>query len=57
MWRLIKFLFTGDIHLHKWEHIKNIDIHSNGADSMPTAEIYVMQCEHCGNIKKVKIGA
>ena len=50
MLRLIKFLFTGDWHLHEWEIIKT-------ATWTEWQEIYVkhyVRCKHCGKIKTFK---
>ena len=56
MLRLLRWLFTGDGHSHKWVKVKEYDIYGNGAKStMATSSIWLMQCEHCGNLKKFKI--
>lgn len=52
MFRLIKGLFTGDFHLHKWKIINKSDYTSryfNGPNIDFTE--YTLQCEVCGHIK------
>ena len=53
MIRLIKFLFTGDWHLHEWEIIKEISVwdESKKFDKYPAKYEYVLQCKKCGDIK------
>jgi hypothetical protein len=51
MLRLIKFLFTGSWHEHKW---KIIDQGSLTTDFGP-GTWYDLQCETCGNIKTKKV--
>ena len=46
MWRLIRFLFTGDGHLHKWEFVR-VDAFAY-EDKKYAAERYVSVCEVCG---------
>lgn len=40
---------------HKWEIINKISIFANNYDSMPYATKYVLQCEHCGNLKEKRV--
>lgn len=49
MLRLLKFLFTGDWHLHQWEVIAR-----NGCNNELGAAWtrYYCRCKHCGVIKK-----
>jgi len=48
MWRLIRFLFTGDGHLHKWK-FTHVDYFS-GIDGEKIHNIsYVKVCEVCGD--------
>ncbi len=50
MIRFIKWLFTGDAHLHKWKIIN--EYKKVQADTQKTVGItYIMRCEHCGEIK------
>lgn len=48
MIRLIRFLITGDWHLHEWELIKE-SYYSDDFGSKWT--VYVCRCKHCGNVK------
>lgn len=50
MIRLLKFLFTGDWHLHKWETIETRRV--RGDDRYVSHTRYYCRCEHCGTIKK-----
>lgn len=47
MWRVLKFLITGDWHLHKWIVIETAPC--SGEDGRWTRRY--CQCEHCGTIK------
>jgi hypothetical protein len=49
MIRLIGFLFSGC--WHKWKVINTRVVHYNTEFSSGTAPHYILQCEHCGNIK------
>lgn len=49
MIRIIKFLFTGDWHLHKWKDISGVDCISNLGGKWTR---YYSQCEICGKHKK-----
>jgi hypothetical protein len=51
MIRLIKFLFTGSWHEHKWETIKVRTVES---DSGGRWFVYECKCETCGKIKGFK---
>ena len=55
MLKLLRFLFTGDAHLHQWEIIKEIDLYEKPNKTMPYARKYVTQCKICGSIKATKI--
>jgi hypothetical protein len=48
MLRLIKFLFTGDWHLHQWQEIDKQRV-LRGADTEYIR--YISKCKHCGKIK------
>lgn len=50
MWRAIKFLFSGDWHAHKFQIIRALTV-SNSRNEVIGTE-YVLQCKHCGNIKR-----
>jgi len=43
MIRLIKWLITGDSHLHKWKTVRKIEL--------LTYSKYECQCEECGEFK------
>ena len=47
MWRLIKFLFTGDGHLHKWTFTR-ADFFRHGEEKQYGCTRYVKVCEICG---------
>jgi hypothetical protein len=49
MIKLIGFLFSGC--WHKWKIINTQVVHYNTEFSSGTAPRYILQCEHCGNIK------
>jgi len=49
MIRLLKWLFWGDAHLHKWKIIKQEELINKQKTNQWTR--YTLQCEHCGNIK------
>ncbi len=40
--------------IHKWEEIRRLEI-NNPYGSIPLGDIYVLKCNKCGEIKKVKI--
>ena len=49
MLRLLRFLLTGDFHLHKWETISN----KRCEGDYGTWTRYYVRCIHCGIIKKI----
>ena len=55
MWRIIKFIFTGSWHEHKWK------IHHQGTiyneQDQPTGHFYDLQCEICGVLKRQNHGS
>jgi hypothetical protein len=51
MIRLLKFLFTGDWHLHKWKIIANVPYSYKSEYSQTEGTRRVCQCEHCGTIR------
>ena len=55
MMRLFRWLFTGDGHAHKWKQIHKVDVYDSASDAMPCCAKYIMQCEICGDIKKVEV--
>jgi hypothetical protein len=50
MLRLLRFLWTGEWHLHKWRILKEVDCISTSEDKAEWTRYY-LQCEHCGEIK------
>lgn len=53
MIRLIRFLITGDWHLHEWERTDELKVKTpTGSNS---ALIIVLKCKHCGILKQVKV--
>lgn len=58
MWRILKFLFTGDWHLHQWEKKETSRTFSSsysGDGELPVKIYWILQCKECGNIKKKKV--
>ena len=53
--RLFRWLFTGDGHAHKWKQIHKVNVFENINDKLPYASKYILQCEICGDIKKVEV--
>ena len=49
MYRLIKFLFTGDWHLHEWTILRESPITYTGCAAKGLN--YHLQCKHCGAMK------
>ena len=47
MWRLIRFLFTGDGHLHKWKFTR-ADFYTREDGEQVNVTCYVKVCEICG---------
>ena len=52
MIRLFSFLFTGCFHKWKLYGHNEVFVRHSGR---PVAVDYIMQCEHCGNMKKVRM--
>lgn len=55
MRRLLRFLFTGDWHLHNWEIYHTIDVYGNGINEIPTGTKIIQKCIHCGTLKEYTI--
>ncbi len=53
MIRFLKWFFTGDSHLHKWEILEKKPIVKSKTDT-EVGIYYVLQCKVCGNVKVVK---
>ena len=51
MWRLIKFLWTGSLHVCKWETIQHGKIVEH-AGSIPVGRYFYLRCKECGKHKK-----
>ena len=49
MLRLLRFLLTGDWHLHKWKLLKEARAMEG---EKPIGSIYYLQCVKCGNTKQ-----
>ncbi len=54
MWRLIRFLFTGDGHGHKWK-FTSVDRLTKNRDPRMALVKYVKVCEICGAHRHGKI--
>jgi hypothetical protein len=55
MLRILKFLFTGVWHSHKWKTISEGEIQAKPNLTVVTiGHKYVLQCEHCGEMKTFK---
>lgn len=53
MIRLLRFLITGDWHLHQWEdkghaNVFTLDDNGNRIGTLPQRIIVRCQCRHCG---------
>ncbi len=54
MLRLLRWLITGDGHLHEWE----IDwIGDETYHDRPIGKMYILQCKHCGDLKNHRMRA
>ena len=53
MIRLLRFLFTGSWHEHKWKTINEVRIGPNG--NFALGRLYVCRCQECGKITKFDI--
>lgn len=57
MIRLLRFLITGDWHLHEWDTIRQSQVFNTTkpSDGMVPIHIdYILCCKRCGIIKKVR---
>jgi hypothetical protein len=51
MWRLLKFLVTGDWHLHEWETVSTGPLARFDRDrnvSVKVGDYINLRCKHCG---------
>lgn len=56
MLRLLRFLFTGDWHLHHWETKKSVEVFTQGnGTGMPDAYEKQCQCSVCGAWRVFKL--
>ena len=57
--RILSRLFRRGVCDHKWEIINEVKVQGERKDDMGQyviyAVVYILQCEHCGNIKKKRI--
>ncbi len=53
MIRFIKWLFTGDAHLHEWEVYKKYTISDKKRNFITDA--LLTRCKHCGKMKKFEL--
>lgn len=57
MFRLMRFLVTGNWHIHRWEIVtvhEVVEKKKDGTESIVAFD-YVLRCEGCGNIKAKKV--
>jgi len=54
MLRILRFMFTGDWHICKWETVRTSDIYNEG-ESRPYARDYECKCDICGKIKAFRV--
>lgn len=40
---------------HKWTIIRTVGVYDKINDRLPYAYEYILQCQHCGNIKNKRI--
>lgn len=55
MIRLLRWLFTGDGHAHKWEEYERYNVYNcdlNGKTDGTYFTRWILRCEHCGKLKK-----
>ena len=57
MLRLLRFLWTGSWHEHKWKQVDSTNVFVKEIDTdRPNYIILTLQCETCGEIKTTRIG-
>jgi hypothetical protein len=54
MIRLLRFLITGDWHLHKWD---DYTAHPMTFEGFTFGKAYVLRCNTCGKMKTFKVKA
>ena len=61
MFRILRFLLTGYWnqykHIHKWKIYKKEDVIDKDDNSIKVAELYILQCETCGEMKSQEFRA
>jgi hypothetical protein len=50
MIRLLRFLVTGDWHLHQWKIIRAVPLLDDSNE--PVGFVYISKCEACGKLKE-----
>lgn len=53
MFGLFSWLLTGC--LHKWKIIETVNVFEREHNERPIGAKYIMQCEHCGNLKSKNV--
>lgn len=53
MLRLLRLLFIGDAHVHKWEQVERNNIYPLEGE-MPIPIEFILRCTHCGNMKSFR---
>lgn len=51
MIRLLRWLITGDGHVHKWKIIHAANLVASEDSTLPYGASYHLKCEHCGDVK------
>ena len=56
MFRLLKFLITGDWHLHKWETVEEsfFEYHDSNDSLLKQLRLFRCKCSQCGIHKTFK---
>jgi len=52
MWRIFRWLLTGDGHKHKWEYHRAIRGYRRGEYRIPSSVTIIDVCTVCGKTKK-----
>ncbi len=57
MLRLLRFLWTGSWHEHKWKVIKETKVYNmTVSKELPDHLLYTQECEICGILQTKKVG-
>lgn len=54
MLRILRLLFTGTWHQHKWGIIKETILWEKESDKLPIGTRYTLKCSECGKMKVFK---